>query len=48
MIALQEVDKLDGYKQTKVDPQKVVDLYKSRFLVVTLICKEVDISVACV
>lgn len=35
VIALQEVDKLDGYKQTKVDPQKVVDLYKSRFLVVT-------------
>ncbi|XP_016445314.1 glutathione S-transferase L3 isoform X1 [Nicotiana tabacum] len=29
---IEEMNKVDGYKQTKVDPQKVVDLYKSRFL----------------
>ncbi|CAN4109640.1 unnamed protein product [Withania somnifera] len=32
---IEEVNKLDGYIQTKADPKQVVDLYKSRFLVAT-------------
>ncbi|XP_059296367.1 glutathione S-transferase L3-like isoform X1 [Lycium ferocissimum] len=29
---IEEVNKLDGYKQTKVEPKKMVDLYKKKFL----------------
>ncbi|MCD7472305.1 Glutathione S-transferase L3 [Datura stramonium] len=29
---IEELNKLDGYKQTKADPKNVVDLYKKRFL----------------
>lgn len=29
---IEEVNKLDGYKQTKADPKNVVDLYKKRYL----------------
>ncbi|XP_061353928.1 glutathione S-transferase L3-like [Gastrolobium bilobum] len=29
---LEELNKIDAYKQTRVDPQEVVDLFKKRFL----------------
>ncbi|KAF3678748.1 Protein IN2-1 -like protein B [Capsicum annuum] len=32
---IEELNKIDGYIQTKADPKKVVEIYKSRFMVVT-------------
>jgi len=33
MFLLQELNKIDAYTETKVDPQEVIDLFKERFLV---------------
>lgn len=30
---MQELNKIDAYKQTKTDPKTLVEFYKSRFMV---------------
>lgn len=33
---MQELNKLDSYKQTKTDPKELIEFYKPRFLVIHL------------
>lgn len=36
MFLLQEVNKIDAYKETKLDPQEIVDRFKKRYLVLRI------------
>lgn len=38
MLCLQELNKIDAYAQTKMDPKEFVEIFKKKFMVYSRIC----------